>query len=278
MATSVSLGYGHKYSLAGPITAWVVVIKLHHASPHQILMSTSPRGILAIWHDLDPTRIEDFSAWHTQEHMPERLAVPGFLLGVRYEAVDSTPLVFNYYLTESPATLSSAAYLDRLNDPTVWTANMMPAFCNVYRAAGSEAATSGAELGSAIATLRFNTTPDGRQAFESWFVRQAMPQLLGQPNINRAHLWQADNTASAIETKESTARGGNQAVREWTIAVEGADVASAETAAKWLQQQPEFSVSLEEAPLVGCYRLVHWLEAGSLDDPNKGAINRNESS
>ena len=41
----------------------------------------SDHGILAIWHDCAPGREAEFEAWYQQEHLIERLAVPGFLFG-----------------------------------------------------------------------------------------------------------------------------------------------------------------------------------------------------
>ncbi len=35
-------------------------------------------GALANWHDLADDEHENFDTWHTQEHISERLSVPGF--------------------------------------------------------------------------------------------------------------------------------------------------------------------------------------------------------
>ena len=44
-------------------------------------------GILAIWHDVDAAIGDEYERWYFREHLPERVAVPGFLAGRRYEAV-----------------------------------------------------------------------------------------------------------------------------------------------------------------------------------------------
>jgi len=49
-------------------------------------MSLAGEGAVAIWHDLDPVAREQFYAWHGEEHMPERVGIPGFLRGRRYVA------------------------------------------------------------------------------------------------------------------------------------------------------------------------------------------------
>ena len=77
-------------------------------------------GILAIWNDCAPGREAEFEEWFQHEHLAERLAVPGFLLGRRYEAVSGQPRYFNLYLTQSADVLKSAAYIERLNHPTTY--------------------------------------------------------------------------------------------------------------------------------------------------------------
>jgi antibiotic biosynthesis monooxygenase (ABM) superfamily enzyme len=48
-------------------------------------------GILAIFNNVAPGREAEFEEWFQHEHLQERLAVPGFLLGRRHEAVASRP-------------------------------------------------------------------------------------------------------------------------------------------------------------------------------------------
>ena len=59
-------------------------------------MSLAGLGAVAIWHDLLPAGRDDFHEWHNREHMPERVAIPGFRRGRRYIAVDATG---NAYIT-----------------------------------------------------------------------------------------------------------------------------------------------------------------------------------
>jgi len=71
------------------------------------------KGVLAIWNGIAPEAEEDFVAWHVREHIPERLALPGFLRGRRYVALDGFPKYFNFYETTTADDLSSAAYRAR---------------------------------------------------------------------------------------------------------------------------------------------------------------------
>ena len=50
-------------------------------------MAMPGTGCFVAIHDLMRGREADYENWHTHEHMIERLAIPGFLRGLRYRAV-----------------------------------------------------------------------------------------------------------------------------------------------------------------------------------------------
>ena len=41
-------------------------------------MTLLGQAVLAFWHDVAPGGEAEFDQWHLREHIPERLAVPGF--------------------------------------------------------------------------------------------------------------------------------------------------------------------------------------------------------
>ena len=68
-------------------------------------------GILAIWNDIEPEGYEHFERWYNREHLQERVGVPGFRFGRRYEAVSGGDRrFFAFYEVDSPAVLTSPAY------------------------------------------------------------------------------------------------------------------------------------------------------------------------
>jgi hypothetical protein len=88
-------------------------------------MANAEPGILAIWNDAAPGRDADLNLWFQNEHLEERLGVPGFLYGRRHQAISGACGYFNFYLVQSPAVLTSPAYLERLNNPTPMTKMIM---------------------------------------------------------------------------------------------------------------------------------------------------------
>ncbi len=90
-------------------------------------------GVLAIWNDCLSEVEAEYEHWYMNQHFPERLGVPGFRIGRRYEAVSAEPRYFTFYDTETPEVLWSEAYVTRLNDPTPETASIMKSFRNMSR-------------------------------------------------------------------------------------------------------------------------------------------------
>ena len=74
------------------------------------------KAFVAIWHDVVPEGKAEFSAWHTRQHMPERLGVTGFLRGRRYLAEHGTPEYFNLYETTTTAVLAGRPELAHHED------------------------------------------------------------------------------------------------------------------------------------------------------------------
>lgn len=100
-------------------------------------MGTLGTGLLLVMIDIDPEYEEEFNAWYAQEHIPERVACPGFLSAQRFVAVEGSPKYLALYELESPEVLEGPDYA-KLLPPTEWTQRISQHFTsyvrNVYRA------------------------------------------------------------------------------------------------------------------------------------------------
>jgi hypothetical protein len=174
-------------------------------------------GVLAIWNGVTPGADADFADWHVREHMPERLAVPGFLRGRRYVAIDGHPAYFNFYETQSPATLTSAAYLARLNDPSPWTRRVIAQFRDTSRTVCDVAASHGAGEGGVMETVEMSAGGGAQVAgIDAGFLKP----LLSAPGIVAVHLLRGRLQDSAGGTAEKKLRGQPDAVAEWVLLIE----------------------------------------------------------
>lgn len=112
-------------------------------------------AFLIVWNDIDPAIEAEYRRWHRVEHMPERLAVPGFLLGRRYTDVSGAR---GRYLTRydvaSLDTFRGDVYRERIAHPTEWTKRMSAGMRNFERRVCRETAAGGTAVGGGAATIR----------------------------------------------------------------------------------------------------------------------------
>ncbi|MGH8668771.1 MAG: hypothetical protein ACREUN_07810 [Burkholderiales bacterium] len=81
------------------------------------------RGLLLTLTEPPPAMEEEFNAWYDQEHLAERLAIPGFRSATRWVA-DVPPGAGKYLATyelDSVGVLSSKEYLARFQNQTPWS-------------------------------------------------------------------------------------------------------------------------------------------------------------
>jgi hypothetical protein len=81
------------------------------------------RGLLLTMTEPTGAMEEEFNAWYDTEHLPERLAIPGFRSARRWVA-PGAPGEGKYratYELDSPAVLQSPEYLARYAGATPWT-------------------------------------------------------------------------------------------------------------------------------------------------------------
>lgn len=179
-------------------------------------------AFIAIWHDLAPEGVTTFYEWHNREHMPERLAIPGFRRGRRYRRVaDGGAEYFNLYEVDQFATLVGPEYLARLNAPTPWTREAVAHFRNVTRGLCHVAGSTGIGSGGFIATQQIATAPDREDCLRRHLVGTVIPALVEHAGILGAHLGVTDAAGSGIPTAEKRARSSATAIPPWVLLVEG---------------------------------------------------------
>jgi hypothetical protein len=176
------------------------------------------QGVLVIWNDIAEAWETEFLNWHVREHMPERVALPGFLRGQRYIAVEGTPKYFNFYEATDAAVFSSNAYRERLNAPTPWTRRVVTHFANTGRTICQRVAHAGQGDGAFVETRRLSVRPG--TAFETAAKDRLLPQLIGRDGIVAATLLQGIPVASGSGSAEKTLRSQPDEVADWVLLTE----------------------------------------------------------
>lgn len=191
------------------------------------------RAAVAMWWDIAPELKEEWEDWHTHEHMPERLGIPGFLRGTRCIARSGEPSYFILYEAASLTTITGGAYVERLNHPTPWSLKMMPQHRNMVRSLCRVRASFGGGLARAVATIRFSPAPRNGARLLKWLATDALPGLPGRKGLAAAHLLESQPMAGLPQTTEQKIRGADK-IADWVLLVCGYDAEAVEASAREL--------------------------------------------
>lgn len=164
---------------------------------------------LGIWFDLHPGDRDDFEGWYRQQHLPERLGVPGFLRGRRYQAVAAGgPEFFTLYETQDADVLSGPAYLERLDNPTAWTRRALPRMArmvrNGYRLLGSRAH----EIGPRLLTVRILPHSGRGPIVREALTGEAVAALAEVAGVTACAVYETLPAAGSVVTEERKIVGG----------------------------------------------------------------------
>jgi len=146
----------------------------------------SGTGLLVVWTDIAADYENEFNEWYDQEHIPQLLAVPGFLSGRRYQAVEGKPKYTAVYQLAEENVLKSDGFRAVREDPTPWTKRMTAQFRNTQRGVFRQIFAHGNSPEKAaeyVLTVRLNTPADHEQLFNDWYNEDHVPALVAVPGV-----------------------------------------------------------------------------------------------
>ena len=157
-------------------------------------MADHGQGLLAVWTDIPSHMEEDFNRWYNEEHIAERVGIPGFLSGRRYISLEGTPRYSALYETVDAQVLKSETYLHVLNSHTPWTQRIRPHFQNFVRNEYELILTLGTlpeHRAPYVLTVRLETDPPQEAEFNEWYNTDHLPALVGVPGVSGARRYRA---------------------------------------------------------------------------------------
>jgi hypothetical protein len=178
-------------------------------------MALLGKAAIAMWWDIEPAQRVEFEDWHTHEHFPERLSIPGFLRGSRWRGAGDG--FFVMYELETYETLTSPDYLERLNNPTPWSTKMMPHHRNMIRSQCRVLDSFGGGIAGSLLTVRFSPERGEIDATRRALV-EALSLVPEEIGLTGGHLLLTE-TPQAAQTTEQKIRGGKDAVADWVVVV-----------------------------------------------------------
>ena len=209
-----------------------------------------------MWTDVIAEHETEFNSWYNEQHLPERLAVPGILNARRYGGV-ATPKYFAYYEAETPDVMISDYYTQRLDNPTDWTRRVMPWFVATIRSICKVVASFGHGVGGVVQTLTFSVE-QAEDPLPAWLTADALPEAASHLGCVRVQLWHNDATITNRPSPEQALRPQRDSAADWVIMVE----AVAESALVEIISPLEKSLSENGATEIrnqGPYQLLSYL-------------------
>jgi hypothetical protein len=191
-------------------------------------MTLRGTAFLPIWHDVDESMEDEFNVWHTKEHIPERVATPGIMVGRRYaDPAASKYRYFTLYEAASFDVFESDGYFATANARSEWTERVHPAFRNFRRAPCHLFMTRGQGAGGGLATARICFPPQQQEEAMSpkdvfsLAARRVVESVLDLPHVTSVHMGIAGKVARSPLSGQSLSLRPGATAFDAVLMVEG---------------------------------------------------------
>lgn len=138
------------------------------------------KGLLFSQMQPPPGSEEDFNDWYETEHIPARMALPGFASATRYRVVEGAPDYLACYFLDDLAVLQTPEYQALKSEPTERTARMLSSVSGFTRYTCTELSDTGpAERDAALLmVVAFDVPDDDAAEFDDWYESEHVPLLM----------------------------------------------------------------------------------------------------
>ncbi|MDO9403181.1 MAG: hypothetical protein Q7T87_04035 [Polaromonas sp.] len=226
-------------------------------------MALLGQAAVAMWWNMAAAQREAFEHWHSHEHFPERMGIPGFLRGSRWSARGGGEGFFVLYELDRYETLTSDGYMARLNHPTPWSVQMMPHHRDMVRSQCRVLHSAGGGIGRCALTVRLSPVA-GREAALLACLGQVAAGFITRAGGVAFHVLRTE-TPLAAPTREQEIRGGQDAAADWiVVAVAYGHEALAVLQASELGEKELMKNGARAGVTAGCYELAYAAAAADL--------------
>ena len=188
-------------------------------------------GLLMVYCEVATEHEEEFNRWYNEEHIPERLAIPGVLNAVRYQAVEGGPKYLACYELASSDAWYAEAWQRWLQNPTPWSQRMSPSVIgtayirNLYRRIYPQdvpAQTAQAEMAPVLLVGRMSVPAGLEGKFNDAYNNERLPLCQRIPGYIRARRFEAvmgEPKYATVHEMASLDVWQSQAWDDWRTAV-----------------------------------------------------------
>lgn len=220
-------------------------------------------ALLLNWFDIEPGAEGAFDDWHNREHVIERMGVPGFMQGRRFEAVGVARAAGHSYLVAYDASdigvFESPEYAARLDNPTQLTAAIVPSLRSLTRTVYKVEARRGGGSGAYVRTVRLPAA-QGRPADAS-ALQKTIEGLYAISGVSCVILGSPDGRVTHYKDKTREGQATETLVRDdypWIVIVEACRATALDDASRLLDDAVA-QLLPDSAPLSDTYRLVFYM-------------------
>ncbi|KAF2797469.1 hypothetical protein K505DRAFT_322521 [Melanomma pulvis-pyrius CBS 109.77] len=181
-------------------------------------------GLLVLWGNIDTTTVNEdaLNEWWTNEHLPERLRLPGFIRARRYCGPlrnDRSRAYFACYEVSKLEHLRSESYMESLNSPTPNTEQFMPALAKMNRSACSIICSTSRMYhprfarglsGNWMASIVFiipHSEPESEQVLNTRISDAFLPRAITLPGVSSFNLAREDDLTTQIGSTSKSYAG-----------------------------------------------------------------------
>ena len=188
-------------------------------------------SVLMTWTDIAPDEEPLFNEWYNREHMRDRIvALPGFVRGRRYIAVEGAPKYLAFYEAVDSAIFSDDRYVAIISDPDPRSRHFITRFQNAIRTIARIEFSFGEGEGAALALWKI--ADQGGTILDAGRLQQAVQSVLASDGVIAAHLISKDEEALALSARRH-ARSSSRTL-DHALMLEAMDMACMRRAARSL--------------------------------------------
>lgn len=138
------------------------------------------KGLLFSQMEPPPGWEADFHDWYETEHIPQRMAVPGFHSAWRYEALEGEPRYLACYFLDDMGALELPEYQRLKREPGERTARMLGAVHGFTRYLCDELSDTGEakEPAGVLFVVAFAVPGEAAARFDDWYETEHVPMLM----------------------------------------------------------------------------------------------------
>ena len=205
-------------------------------------MSLLGNAVLVNWGGILPDKETNYNEWHSKEHMPERISLPGFLRGYRAVGIDGTEINHKYFMmyeAEKKEIFVSKEYLERLNNPTKWTKEILSSYLSPSRTICSVISTKSIGLGGFILTIRFLDKNIQNQHYVER-LKLLTREVTDFQGITGMHVLLGDSSYGQMNTEEKkhrSSQGKNDQIISQALIIEGLNLNSLKIVLNYLDDK-----------------------------------------